>query len=112
MDEEPLVIEDLIFDDDRRPFRRWYRKQSSEAKAEIDVRLEMVKKRNYGAHRRLARGVIELKIDFGQGLRVYGGEWRGKFFLLIYGGFKKTQQEDIRLATALWVAFTKNAHQR
>ena len=109
MTAEPLIIEDLVFGDRPSPFRRWYRKQGSVARAKIDARLEMVKGRNFGASRHLARGVIELKIEFGQGLRIYGGEWKGKFFLLLQGGYKKTQQEDIRIATDLWLAFTKQA---
>jgi putative addiction module killer protein len=102
-----LTIANIVFEDGTSPFKKWYRKQTGEAKAEIDVRLEQVKKRNYGDHRRLRKGVIELRIHFGQGLRVYGGEWKGTFFLLAFGGFKNTQQADIQTATDIWVAFTK-----
>ena len=103
-----VTVENIILEDGTCPFKKWYRKQVSEAKAEIDVRLEQVKKGNYGDHRNLKRGVVELRVGFGQGLRVYGGVWKGTFFLLAYGGFKKTQQDDIQTATEIWVSFTKS----
>ncbi|MGH7443022.1 MAG: type II toxin-antitoxin system RelE/ParE family toxin [bacterium] len=109
MANEPLDIRYVEFEDGAIPYLKWFRKQSAEVKSEIDARLIQVRKRNFGDHRRLKRGVIELRFDFGQGLRVYGGEWQGLFFLLLHGGFKPTQQADIAEATRLWVAFTKSA---
>jgi putative addiction module killer protein len=109
MTDQPLEIEYVEFDGGYIPYIKWFRKQSAEVKSEIDARLVQVRKRNFGDHRRLPRGVIELRFDFGQALRVYGGEWKGRFFLLVNGGFKPTQQADIQEATRLWMAFTKAA---
>lgn len=109
MSDLPLEIRYVEFEDGQTPYLKWYRKQSANVKADIDARLVQVRKRNFGDHRKLKRGVIELRFEFGQGLRVYGGEWRGHFFLLIHGGFKAKQQDDIDEATRLWMAFTKSA---
>lgn len=109
MPDSVLEIKYVEFEGGQIPYLKWFRKQSSEAKAEVDARLVQVRKRNFGDHRKLKRGVIELRFDFGQGLRVYGGEWQGQFFLLINGGFKGGQQEDIAEATRLWTVFTKAA---
>ncbi len=109
MNDQPLEIEYVEDEGGAIPYIKWFRKQSAEVKSEIDARLVQVRKRNFGDHRRLRRGVIELRFNFGQALRVYGGEWKGRFFLLLYGGFKPSQQDDIEEATRLWLAFTKAA---
>ncbi len=54
-----------------------------------------------GQHRVLTDGVVELKIDYGPGYRVYFAQ-RGKVVaLLLIGGDKSTQQHDIETAIKL-----------
>jgi len=43
-------------------------------------------------------GIREIKIDFAKGYRVYFKEIQGKFILLLLGGDKSTQQNDIQKA--------------
>ena len=56
---------------------------------------------NPGQHRDLTDGVSELKIDFGPGYRVYYTERGGEVVILLAGGDKSTQQQDIKAAVAL-----------
>ena len=56
---------------------------------------------NPGQHRNLAGGVSELRIDFGPGYRVYYTERGGELIVLLAGGDKSTQQQDIKAAIAL-----------
>jgi len=53
---------------------------------------------NPGVCRNLRKGVSELKIDFGPGYRVYFTERSGEIIILLCGGDKKSQQQDIKLA--------------
>jgi len=46
-------------------------------------------------------GIAELKIDFGPGYRVYYTEQGGELIILLAGGDKSTQQQDIRTAITL-----------
>ena len=46
-------------------------------------------------------GVSELKMDAGPGYRVYYTERNGELIVLLVGGDKSSQQEDIRAAIAL-----------
>ncbi len=55
---------------------------------------------NAGAHRNLKGGVSELKIDFG-GYRVYYTRRAGELIVLLAGGDKSTQRQDIATAIAL-----------
>lgn len=56
---------------------------------------------NPGNHRHLTDGVSELKIDFGPGYRVYYTQRGSRLLLLLAGGDKSSQQQDIATAIGL-----------
>lgn len=70
-------------------------------RARIQVRVDRLAHGNPGQHRNLADGLSELKIDFGPGYRVYYTERAGELIVLLAGGDKSTQQQDIKAAIAL-----------
>ena len=70
-------------------------------RARIQVRVDRLVHGNPGQHRALVNGVFELKIDFGPGYRVYYTEHAGVLVVLLAGGDKSTEQNDIRTAIAL-----------
>jgi len=67
-------------------------------KARIAARIERLADGNAGNWRSVGDGVLELKIDFGPGYRVYYGRQGEVVYLLLVGGDKKTQAKDIRRA--------------
>jgi putative addiction module killer protein len=71
------------------------------ARARIQVRVDRLVHGNPGQHRHLTEGVSELKMDFGPGYRVYYTERNGELVILLAGGDKSTQQQDVKLAIAL-----------
>jgi len=83
-------------------FREWLESLRDVAgKARILQRIDRLAHGNPGQHRVLARGVRELKIDFGPGYRVYYTERGKKLVVLLAGGDKSTQARDILTAIAL-----------
>jgi putative addiction module killer protein len=70
-------------------------------RARIQVRVDRLVHGNPGKHRVLTDGVCELKIDFGPGYRVYYTERGGTWIVLLAGGDKSTQAQDIKTALAL-----------
>ena len=70
-------------------------------RARIQVRVDRLAHGNPGAHRNLTHGVTELKIDVGPGYRVYYTERNGELIVLLAGGDKSTQQQDIKAAITL-----------
>lgn len=60
-------------------------------------RLDRVEDGNFGDSRHVGQGVWELCIDSGPGYRVYFGE-DGDLVVLLLGGTKKTQTQDIETA--------------
>jgi putative addiction module killer protein len=65
------------------------------------VRVDRSVHGNPGQHRTLTHGVCELKIDVGPGHRVYYTERAGILIILLAGGDKSSQQQDIKTAISL-----------
>ena len=70
-------------------------------RARIQVRVDRLVHGNPGQHRNLTDGVSELKIDIGPGYRVYYTERDGEIIILLAGGDKSSQAQDIKQAIAL-----------
>jgi len=83
-------------------FKSWLAKLRDErARARIDARIERLSRGNPGDVRFVGEGVLELKIDYGPGYRVYFMRRKGLVILLLAGGDKRTQARDIREAIEL-----------
>jgi putative addiction module killer protein len=72
------------------------------AKAAIDRRIYRVELGNFGDHKFCRDGVWELRIDVGQGYRVYYAIAGKQVILLLCAGNKSTQDADIRRASESW----------
>ena len=89
--------------ENRRPFWDWLRGlRDAHARARIRTRIDRLALGNLGQHRVLDGGVYELKIDWGPGYRVYFGKIGSTVVLLLCGGDKTTQQQDIKIAKQYW----------
>lgn len=62
---------------------------------------------NLGAHRSVGKGVLELKINYGPGLRIYFGTYKDELILILAGGDKSSQKKDIQKAQAYWLNWRK-----
>lgn len=83
-------------------YSAWLDKLKDRAgRARILVRVDRLIGGNPGQHRHLTDGVSELKIDFGPGYRVYYTLRGTRLLLLLLGGNKSNQQEDIEAAIEL-----------
>ena len=67
-------------------------------RARILMRIDRLIHGNPGTHRNLTEGVSELKVDMGPGYRVYYAQRGDRLLLLIAGGDKATQVQDIAKA--------------
>jgi len=57
---------------------------------------------NFSNAKSVGAGVYECKIDFGPGYRVYFGKEGEQIVILLGGGTKRRQQNDIKLALERW----------
>lgn len=92
--------------DGRIPFREWLDGlRDFDARVSIDARLARVRAGNLGHAREVGEGVVELKIDIGPGYRVYVGQHGRELVIVLAGGDKSSQQEDIENAKSNWRDF-------
>lgn len=85
-------------------FDKWLRKlKDFRAKAKILFRIQKVESdEHFGDCEPVGDGILELKINYAKGYRVYFKEKDGKIILLLIGGDKSTQQKDIEKAKDIW----------
>ena len=83
-------------------FDRWLRRlRDDKAIQKITARLVRLEAGNPGDHKRIGKGLTEMRIDTGPGYRVYFTERRGTVILLLCGGDKASQRDDIAKARTM-----------
>lgn len=85
-------------------FDKWLRKlKDLRAKAKILVRIHKLEQdEHFGDCEPVGDGIRELKINYAKGYRVYFREKDSKIIVLLIGGDKSTQQNDIQRAKEIW----------
>jgi len=102
----PKQLEEYLTPDGRSPFVNWMnRLRDHRARARIRVRLDRLSLGHIGDSKAVGKGVYELRIDYGPGYRVYFGEHGNQVILLLCGGTKRTQPQDIQRAQVYWQNF-------
>ena len=85
-------------------FRKWERKlKDRKAKAAIAARLFRIVNGLAGDVLPVGDGISELRIHYGPGYRIYFQKRDGEIIVLLCGGDKSTQTQDIRKAKQLAV---------
>jgi len=90
-------------------FDKWFRKLNDiRAKAKIIFRIQKIENdEHFGDCKPVGEGISELRINYAKGYRVYFREQDGKIILLLIGGDKSTQQQDIEKAKEIWKKLKK-----
>ncbi|MCK4936267.1 MAG: type II toxin-antitoxin system RelE/ParE family toxin [Elusimicrobiales bacterium] len=70
--------------------------------AKIRIRVTRAELGNFGDHKKIGRGIIELRIDYGPGYRVYIGLHGKELIILLCAGDKKSQTKDVKMAIKYW----------
>ena len=85
------------------PFQDWLSNlRDAKGRALIEIRLDRLEYGNFGDCKPVGEGVLELRIRFGPGYRVYFAEDGSKIVLLLIGRDKSTQAYDIKTARGYW----------
>ena len=80
----------------------WFSNLSDRAaKIRIDIRIRRLSVGNPGDVKPIGEGVSELRVNYGPGYRVYFVEKNEVYVVLLAGGNKSSQDQDIRQAKAL-----------
>lgn len=57
---------------------------------------------HFGDCKPVGGGIMEMRVNFAKGYRIYFKEKDGKIIILLMGGDKSTQQNDIEKAKEIW----------
>jgi putative addiction module killer protein len=83
-------------------FSGWLlRLKDANAVARIVGRIRRMEMGNPGDARSVGRGILEMRIDYGPGYRIYYVHRGTEIVILLRGGDKRTQQQDIKRAQRL-----------
>jgi putative addiction module killer protein len=83
-------------------FDSWFEQlRDNQAKARIKARLRRAEDGNFGDVKPVAKGISEMRIHYGAGYRLYFMQNGFEIVLLLAGGDKSTQANDIQTALAL-----------
>ncbi len=79
----------------KEPFTVWLNKiKDKVTKAKIYQRINEASLGYYGQYKKLGKGLIELKLHFGKGYRIYFAELENIILLILTGGTKNTDKEQ------------------
>lgn len=77
------------------------------AAAKLTVAVVRIGQGNLSNVKSVGEGVLEYRLDFGPGYRVYFGRDGDVLVVLLAGGTKKRQQRDIEAARARWADYRR-----
>ena len=83
-------------------YAKWFKSlRDYNARARINIRVRRLSLGNPGDVKPVGESIAELKIDYARGYRVYYLEQGSEYILLLLGGDKSSQDEDIAKAKVL-----------
>lgn len=105
VENQERILEMYVRKDGKIPYREWFldlKARNPEAAIKVSKRMDRLALGGFGQNRLLGGGLAELKIDHGPGFRIYVGLAGPVLVLLLCGGDKKSQKQDIESAKEYW----------
>jgi putative addiction module killer protein len=93
--------------DGKSPFEEWFSGLNAAAAAKVSVALARLEQGNLSNAKGVGEGVLEYRIDWGPGYRVYFGRDGDVLVILLTGGTKQRQQRDIAEAKDQWADYKR-----
>ena len=91
----------------RSPFADWLDDLEDGSAARVVTALYRPEQGNFSNVKGVGAGVLEYRINFGPGYRIYFGRDGETVVILLGGGTKKRQDRDISQAIACWAEYRK-----
>lgn len=109
MIEPPVSIESFVDEKGRSLFSSWMVSlKDVQGRAIIRARLNRIRLGNLGDCKSVGKGVHELRVVHGPGYRIYFGKESNNKIILLLGGAKNSQKEDIKKAQSLWAEYCED----
>ena len=98
-------IREYLAEDGESRFARRFESLNAPAALKVRTVLARMEAGNLSNAKGVGGGVLEQRIDFGPGYRVYFGIEGRRLIVLLCGGTKKRQSRDIETAKAFWADY-------
>lgn len=102
-----MEIREFLDGHGRSPFALWFEGLEPMAAVKVTTAITRMSLGNLSNAKGVGEGVLEYRIDYGPGYRIYFGRDGDRLIILLAGGTKKRQQADIKAAHARWVEYRK-----
>jgi len=106
-----IDVREYLDHEENSPYAVWFDDLSAQAAAKVTMAVTRLGQGNFSNVKGVGSGVLEYKIDFGPGYRIYIGKDGDSLVILLGGGTKKRQYTDIKEAIARWQDYKKRKKQ-
>lgn len=95
------------------PFHEWLfsKRLDTRTRDRVLIALDKLSLGNSGDCKAVGRGVVEMRLHFGPGYRIYFGRKGETVVILLCGGDKASQKRDIHSAQCYWLDYLRRAGQ-
>ena len=97
-----MDVREYLTADGKNPYRDWLDTLDVTPRARIQARVLRFSTGNLGDHKSVGGGVWEARLAFGPGYRLYFGGEGPSVLLLLGGGSKRSQTDDIKRVKRFW----------
>lgn len=106
------IVNNYILPSGNEPVAEWLEAlKDIKGRGKIRARINQLRAGNPGKFKMVAPGIMELKLDYGPGYRVYFARVGNKVIILLCGGDKSTQSADIKKATEYLGDYKRRVHE-
>lgn len=102
-----MIVLEYIEASGRRPFAAWFDGIDARAAAKIVAALNRIEQGNLSNAKSVGGGILEYRVDFGPGHRIYFGRDGDAIVVLLAGGTKQRQHTDIETARLRWADYKR-----
>ena len=96
------IVKEYIGTNGKSPFTEWFDGLDAQAAAKVSAALTRIEMGNMSNVKGIGDGVLEYRIHFGAGIRIYFAKDGDILIILLGGGTKRRQQRDIEAAKGRW----------
>ena len=97
-----FTVVHYVASDGRAPYGAWFQALGRVEAAKVVVALDRLAAGNFSNVKSVGAGVLEVRIHYGPGYRVYFGRDGERIIVLLGGGTKQRQGRDIDAARHAW----------
>jgi putative addiction module killer protein len=103
------MIEVVLYEQENghSPFAEWFDELDHNAAAKVTIAIERLRHGNFSNVKGVGAGVQEFRINWGPGYRLYLGRDGETLVILLTGGTKRRQDDDIEWAKNLWTEYKR-----